>query len=213
MTNEQRTEDEKLEKRNTDFFCENYLDKISANYKVTYDKNKQVLGNDLELYGRALSAVVDIKAKTYMYDKLEDIYDNGIGMELSRLCRDNVRREGWFIDDRNITDMYVFLLPKEKNFNVQEQTAIFVSKNAVINEVLKELTWNQVCELSSFVPPYGRKGQTISEHFYFTKSFQYTDKNGKEKMVEEPVNLCMKIGHLCKIAKKVVHITPNGFYI
>lgn len=96
-----RTYDEFVEKTVGNLTCDRYWSQCRGGYERVYDTDRQIKGIDYIVGKKKYKVDEKIKYRSSMNQVLD--YP---GLEITRLQRDGVRAEGWFVDETMETDIY-----------------------------------------------------------------------------------------------------------
>lgn len=182
------------------------IDQYYTNHGIKFervsDKERQIKGIDLILFSKSGRSIkIDEKAK-YRGLQKEGAQLNSYSFEVTRLCADGKRRNGWFIDKNNETDFYCYAFPKldESYSYIKPRMKVeLFSKKDIVAIIEQETTLDYIEQVALMMDIKGTK-LTKFKNFALYRTPAY-------KLPEEPINIVM--------SRELIEKTPHfkHFYV
>ena len=195
----QRQKDCSVEQK-TSKILDQYYTKQGIKFERVTDKERQIKGIDLILFGKSGKSIkIDEKAK-YRGLQKEGAQLNSYSFEVTRLCSDGVRRDGWFIDKKIETDYYCYAFPKLDNGSIKPKMQVdLFSKKDIIAIIEKETTLSYIEQAAHMMDVKGTRLIPFKNFALY--------RTPAAKLPEEPINIVM--------SRELIEKTPHfrRFYV
>ena len=195
----QRQKDCSIEQK-TSKLLDQYYTKNGIKFERVTDKARQVKGIDLILFGKSGKSIkIDEKAK-YRGLQSEGAQLKSYSFEVSRLCADGKRRDGWFIDKNIETDFYCYAFPKLDGDSIKPKMQVdLFSKKDIIAIIEKETTLSYIEQAAFMMSIRGTRLLPFKNFALY--------KTPANKLPEEPINIVM--------SRELIEKTPHfrRFYV
>lgn len=184
----------------TDFIIDNFYKKICDSFEIVLDKDRQIQGID---------SIFKLNDELYICDEKSAIrYANKnlqtFSIELCFINKTDNLNVGWFLNDKNINNSYLFIWIDKaivnefnlfKSIDDLKKVEIALVKKDKIRKYLDDLGWNKENLL--------KKCERIleNEHENLTsKDFPDIKFSFSKKLVEKPVNILIKRNKLLELS-------------
>lgn len=125
---------------------------------------------------------------------------NSYSFEVTRLCADGERHNGWFVDPKIETDYYCYTFPKLDDNNIKPKMQVdLFSKKDIVKIIEQETTLDCIEQAAHMMAVKGTR-LTKFKNFALYKTPSY-------KLPEEPINIVM--------SRELIEKTPHfrRFYV
>lgn len=168
------------------------LDRYYTDHGIKFERvndARQFKGIDIILFTPKGNINIDEKAK-YRGLQTEDAKFNSYSFEVSRICRDGIRRNGWFMDYKSETDYYCYSFPKfeqPEDFTSAikpDMEVVMINKKSIVDIIEQETSLGMIEQFAQRMADEDIKMDEFN-NFVLYKTPSY-------KLPEEPINILMK---------------------
>ena len=179
------------------------------------NKAKQINGTDVWLHTKNKTKIsVDEKAQLYYINQNLPTF----AFELGFIGQTGNVKDGWFINDKLDTKMYMLIYPYAKTTEIEKlEYSSFTKLECIL--ISKLAIWRELCNvgltkniLIEETKKMREKGE-IGRKFFPNIDWCYLNMSNPEKYSETPINLVIKKDKLIEIANQIFIATPDKLFL